>query len=202
MEKKKRGRPKRKAEEEVESIAPAKLQQVCILHYDASSCDTFTLLADLKDPEERFKKLLDIRDLRLSQPLDSKQRMESVCRLLPTELGEGHGYHRDCYNHFTKNVERLKSTESTELVESSKKAQRKLSVDKIALFAKDCIFCNIEGRTNVRKGGVWTTGARRLDSFFILFYFFFIYLLLLFFFFFAFSPVWRPLRYVHAIILP
>ena len=34
------------------------------------------------------------------------------------------------------------------------------------------------------------TGARRLDSFFF------------FFFFFAFSPVWRPLRYVHAIILP
>ena len=30
------------------------------------------------------------------------------------------------------------------------------------------------------------TGARRLDSFS----------------FFAFSPVWRPLRYVHAIILP
>ena len=33
-----------------------------------------------------------------------------MCRLIPTEIGEGHGYHRDCYNHFTKNVERLKST--------------------------------------------------------------------------------------------
>ena len=40
---------------------------------------------------------------------------------------------------------------------------------------------------------VYTTGARRrLDSFFFFFFFFF----------FAFSPVWRPLRYVHAIILP
>ena len=27
-------------------------------------------------------------------------------------------------------------------------------------------------------------------------------LIFFFFFFFAFSPVWRPLRYVHAIILP
>ena len=35
------------------------------------------------------------------------------------------------------------------------------------------------------------TGARRLDSFFFFFFFFF-----------AFSPVWRPLRYVHATILP
>ena len=35
--------------------------------------------------------------------------------------------------------------------------------------------------------GVFITGARRLFFFF---------------FFFAFSPVWRPLRYVHAIILP
>ena len=32
--------------------------------------------------------------------------------------------------------------------------------------------------------------AQALDDFFF------------FFFFFAFSPVWRPLRYVHAIILP
>ena len=35
-----------------------------------------------------------------------------------------------------------------------------------------------------------------LDDWTHFFFFFF------FFFFFAFSPVWRPLRYVHAIILP
>ena len=85
MEKKKRGRPKRKAgTDEEESVAPAKLQQVCIVHYDASSCDNFTLLA-----EERFQKIIKIRDFRLSQPTDSTHRMESVCRLIPTEIGEG-----------------------------------------------------------------------------------------------------------------
>ena len=47
----------------------------------------------------------------------------------------------------------------------------------------------------VMEGSISTlliTGAQRLDSFFFFFFFFF----------FAFSPVWRPLRYVHAIILP
>ena len=44
-----------------------------------------------------------------------------------------------------------------------------------------------------------STGARRLDSFF--FFFFYLFIIIIFFFF-AFSPVWRPLRYVHAIILP
>ena len=136
MEKKKRGRPKRKAgADEEESVAPAKMQQVCIVHYDASSCDNFKLLADMKNQQERFQKILEIRDLRLSHPADSTQRLESVCRLIPTEIGEGHGYH-----HFTKNVERLKSTESTESKAISRKVQRKMSIDKVALFAKDCIF--------------------------------------------------------------
>ena len=141
MEKKKIGRPKRKAgSDEEESVAPAKMQQVCIVHYDASSCDNFKLLADVRIQQERFQKILEIRDLRLSQPADSTHRMESVYRLIPTEIGEGHGYHRDCYNHFTKNVERLRSTECTESKEISRKVERKMSVDKVALFAKDCIF--------------------------------------------------------------
>ena len=38
MEKKKRRRPKRKAgADEEESVAPAKMQQVCIVHYDEST---------------------------------------------------------------------------------------------------------------------------------------------------------------------
>ena len=67
------------------------------MHYDASSCDNFKLLADVKYQQERSQKILEIRDLRLSRPADSTHRMESVCRLITTEIGEGHGYHRDCY---------------------------------------------------------------------------------------------------------
>ena len=156
MDKKKIGRPKRKAEQDEEAGAPAKMQQVCILHYDASSSDNFTLLANLKDPNDRFQRLLEVRNLTMSQPIDSPQRMESVCMLIPNELSEGHGYHRDCYNHFTKHTDRLKSTESSEPTEP-RKVQRKVSIDKITLFAKDCIFCNKEGKLNVRKAGTWTT---------------------------------------------
>ena len=158
MEKKKRGRPKRKAgKDEEESVVPAKLKQVCVVHYDASSCDNFTLLADVKNQQERFQKIIEIRDLRLSQPTDSTYRMESVCRLIPTEIGEGHGYHRDCYNHFTKNVERLKHTDSSKSKEIFQKVHRKISIDKVALFAKDCIFCNKEGLISIRKAGLKTT---------------------------------------------
>ena len=32
-----------------------------------------------------------------------------------------------------------------------------MSVDKVALFAKDCIFCNKEGNISIRKAGVKTT---------------------------------------------
>ena len=141
MEKKKRGRPKRKTgKDEEESVVPAKLKQVCVVHYDASSCDNFTLLADVKNQQERFQKIIEIRDLRLSQPTDSTHRMESVCRLIPTEIGEGHGYHRDCYNHFTKDVERLKHTDGSKSKEIFQKVHRKMSIDKVALFAKYCIF--------------------------------------------------------------
>ena len=147
MEKKKKGCPKRKAGKDgEESVVPAKLKQVCVVHYDASSCDNFTLLADVKNQQERFQKIIKIRDLRLSQPTDSTHKMESVCRLIPTEIGEGHGYHRDCYNHFTKNVERLKrNTDSSKSKEIFQKVHRKMSIDKVALFPKDCIFCNKEG---------------------------------------------------------
>ena len=105
------------------------MQQVSIVHYDASSCDNFTLLANLKNQQERFQKILDIRDLRLSQPVDSTHRMESVCNLIPTEICEGHGYHTDCYNHITKNAERLKHIVSTGSSQESRKAKRKMSVD-------------------------------------------------------------------------
>ena len=78
MEKRKRGHPKRKAgADEEESVSAAKMQQVYIVHYDASSCDNFKLLADVKNQQERFQKILEIRDLRLSQPADSTHGMES-----------------------------------------------------------------------------------------------------------------------------
>ena len=72
-------------------------------------------------------------------------------------MREGHGYHWDCYNQFTKHVDRLKSPVVNELTESYRKMQRRQSVDKVALFAKDCIFCNKEGAITVNKAGTKTT---------------------------------------------
>ena len=61
------------------------------------------------------KKLLwlhKIRTSRLSEPLDSPNRHEDSCKLLPDKLeacdsSKVVGYHRQCYARFTKNLEWL-----------------------------------------------------------------------------------------------
>ena len=93
---------KRKADEDVCTSAP-KRKQICILRYESSNCESFTYLSDTKNPNDRLQHLKDIRDLRLSKPQGSVHRMESVCNGIPTDLRDNHGYHRDCYQHFTKN---------------------------------------------------------------------------------------------------
>ena len=48
-------------------------------------------------------------------------------------------------------------TDSSKSKEIFEKVHRKMSIDKVALFAKDCIFCNKEGMISIGKAGVKTT---------------------------------------------
>ena len=69
-----------------------------------------------------------------------------------------HGYHRDSYQRFTKNLDRLVEVEQMSsfgmnrrsLIAASKRNDG-------VLFNKDCIFCNKMGKVKVRVQGVWTT---------------------------------------------
>jgi len=119
----------------------------CILHMDASNMSSFVYLSEVEDLEGRFRSIINIRDQRLSQPLSSPNRMETICEKIPEDFGEYDGYHRDCYQNFTMNLNRLKlAAQSSNLERRS--SQQKKSIDNI-LFEPDCIFCQQFGRKKV-----------------------------------------------------
>ena len=60
-------------------------------------------MSELKNPEERFKKIHDVRTQRLAEPADSVHRKGSICEQVPAEYSSDmkYGYHRECYQKFT-----------------------------------------------------------------------------------------------------
>lgn len=135
---------KRKASACVESseVVPS---LICILHKDGSQHVDFTPLSKVKGSHlEQLKRLKDIRDVRLQEPLDSPFRMEEVCHLIPDNVPEANlqhtGYHRGCYQIFTKNLNRLKGASNLPSdIPTSSRPQRKASANH--LFPATCIFC-------------------------------------------------------------
>ena len=89
-----------------------KASQICILHVNGIQHGEFIPLANIKCSHEKLAKLHSIREKRLIQPNDSATRMEVVCNNIPESLTgldlDVTGYHRGCYQKFTKNLDRLK----------------------------------------------------------------------------------------------
>lgn len=118
----------------------------CILHVTGLKHDEFVRLCNTKgSPIDKLAQLKDIRDKRLAQPTDSPYRMEEACRNIPENLDEVDlsetGYHRICYQTFTKNVDRLKPMTLKETPdETSSRSPRKLP-SASNLFPPECIFC-------------------------------------------------------------
>lgn len=137
--------------------APAlKKQELCILHVPNIKHGPFTAFADLQDSEERLSKLKTIRDRRLAEHT-APLRMAEVCQRIPEEIQGHHGYHRACYQKFTKNLDRLVPPEERPSSSSSHRhSSRKKSVENI-IFEPDCIFCNKVGKIHVTRAGVRTT---------------------------------------------
>ena len=151
------GSRKRGLDDSLENEGIPKKQQICIIHYTASKCDTFTFLSDLPDPAEKLRHIQNLRDLRMSQPPGTKSRMEAVCEQIPSDIEEPIGYHRDCYRNFTRHLERLEKTGSHPVPGTSSKTTRRYSTQSKVLFSNDCIFCDKEGPTRVKRAGIWTT---------------------------------------------
>ena len=81
---------------------------ICIIHMTDAKSDDFTFIKSVKDPDERFNHLQQIKRQRLAQPLGSPYRMDEACAQLPETYLDDHGYHRTCYVRFTGNLQRLK----------------------------------------------------------------------------------------------
>ena len=91
----------------------------CILHVSGIQHGDFTSLSNVKGPATKIlSQLHNIRHRRLIEPPDLPNSMEDVCNQIPETLAgenlEAIGYHRGCYQKFTKNQDRLKCNITTD----------------------------------------------------------------------------------------
>ena len=116
----------------------------------------FTSFHSIDNPFDRFSYLVDIRNRRLAEPISSSQRMSEICQMIPENLEDRDlmttGYHRGCYQHFTKNLSRLSSPQ-TDPESSCSRSPRKSSTVSGILFGPECIFCNKAGPKKVKVDG-------------------------------------------------
>ena len=79
----------------------------CIVHSGFKGDSLFTYLDESNDPDKQFENIHKIKELRLAEPAGSSNRMSEVCASIPQQRDENDGYHRSCYQAFTKHVDRL-----------------------------------------------------------------------------------------------
>ena len=147
---------RRKCDQEREDD-PAGQAGICVIHFTDSTSENFTYLT-----QDRLGKLQEICRKRLSEKVTSRYRMPDVCAQVPDTLSSRHGYHRDCYQRFTMNLNRLCIPENLDQNSISQpgtsRPTRRLSEDKEKfIFKPDCIFCNKSGHKKVKRHGNWTT---------------------------------------------
>lgn len=136
-----------------------RVEQNCIIHCQDIKWTKFTKFSDLRDADERFRSICEVRDIRLTQPADSVNRQQHICDQIPLHYEGSQGYHRECYQRFTMNIKRLKPAVGAEESQPLKRAKRSSSADgkDQILFKQDCIFCGKEGRKKVIVMKSWTT---------------------------------------------
>ncbi|CAH1773854.1 unnamed protein product [Owenia fusiformis] len=135
-------------------------QPNCILHVNNIQHGNFTMFGNVKgSAKDKLDYILSVRDKIHCEPNDSPFRMEEVCNLIPESLADADletlGYHRGCYQLFTKNRDRLKcntSVASNEASTSRPHSPRRRSSDQMHPFPQECIFCQkleikISGKT-------------------------------------------------------
>lgn len=118
----------------------------CILHASGVQHNEFTSFNNVKGSAgEKLAYLLDIRKRRLNEPHDSPYRMEDICRLIPESLANVNikevGYHRGCYQNFTKNLDRLRSDTSTVENKLTRSPRKPFASNDPGKFPTECIFC-------------------------------------------------------------
>ena len=148
---------KRKSNQSDEEVPKKRYTGVkCIFHVNGIHHGDFTPFSNVQGPaNDKLAQLHDIRNRRLSEPQDSPNRMEDACNQMPASLDGVNlkfiGYHRGCYQKFTKNLDRLKSDAASNSNDNvlTSRSRRKPSSQ---LFPPECIFCQklelkLSGRT-------------------------------------------------------
>ena len=107
---------------------------MCVIHNPDSKCESFIPLT-----EERLEKLNSVKQKRLSQPATSPFRFPEICPQIPDSISPGFGYHRDCYQSFTKNLNRLQD-EASKLPDSNNPARLPSGAGDRVIFQRDCIY--------------------------------------------------------------
>ena len=118
---------------------------VCILHMSGIQHGEFIPPQNIRGPpQEKLEMLHNVRKKRLLQSYDSPARMEAVCNIIPDNLDgvdlEMTGYHRGCYQAFTKHQDRLKFV-APDNEPSTIRFPRKSSTSSRNIFPPECIFC-------------------------------------------------------------
>jgi len=117
----------------------------------------FTPLTKIKGTAtEKLQQLQKIRDRRLHQSHESPYRMQSVCDQIPPTLPddlESIGYHRNCCQRFTGNLQLLgDDTEPEPSTSQRHHSPRKSGGSAGPIFPPECIFCDkVEIKDGHRK---------------------------------------------------
>lgn len=121
----------------------------CFLHANGLQHGDFTPLSKIKGLAcDKLEYLHKIRLWRLSEPDGSPHRMEEICSGIPESISsvdlETSGYHRGCYQNFTKNLDRLTSRRLKQ-IKPSHHSPRVISsasgVAQSSIIPPECIFC-------------------------------------------------------------
>ena len=131
-----------------------------MVHFQGSASKSFVYFSGCQRPENRLKKLQDICKWGPVKSADSPNRMGDSWNQMPVKLKPEHGWHRDCYRSFTKNLNCLKfSTEDSETIQQFRTSGRSSTALEKMVFKPDCILCNKEGQKKIKEKGIWTTKA-------------------------------------------
>ena len=102
-----------------------------------------------------------ITDSRLEKSLDSPNRMANASRCIPERLDgidlEFYGYHRSCYQTFTKILDRLKHNLEVDEEALTSRSPCKLPKLTTQMFPPECTFCDklelkVSGKTERCSG--------------------------------------------------
>ena len=135
---------------------------ICIIHFHDINHGAFKFFRDDKNANSKITKILEVKQQRIAEHVNSNHRMQEQCSLIPGDFNESHGYHWNCYKRFTGNLNRLqkydsKAIESTSDQNDHRSRRRTPFKKDHIIFNPDCLFCESDKRKAVKVKGSWNT---------------------------------------------